>query len=75
VVSWRNVKKLLVLIVAPVLAIVGVALLVLPGPGLLLIGTSLALLATEFHWAKRLLEALRERLPGQKPPPTDKSKP
>jgi Putative transmembrane protein (PGPGW) len=34
-----------------VLLPVGVALLVLPGPGLPLIATSLALLRTEFRWA------------------------
>lgn len=41
-----------------VLLPVGVAMLVLPGPGLLLILSSLMLLADEFDWAGRALHAL-----------------
>jgi Putative transmembrane protein (PGPGW) len=39
--------------------VVGLALLVLPGPGLLLLTAGLALLATEFPWAQRWLTRLR----------------
>jgi hypothetical protein len=39
--------------------VVGLALLVLPGPGLLLLTAGLALLATEFAWAQRWLTRLR----------------
>jgi tellurite resistance protein TerC len=35
---------------------VGVALLVLPGPGIAVIIVGLALLATEFAWARALLD-------------------
>jgi uncharacterized protein (TIGR02611 family) len=41
---------------------VGAALLVLPGPGLLVIAAGLALLATEYAWAARLLAKVKERL-------------
>jgi len=34
---------------------VGVTLLVLPGPGLLVVFLGLAILATEFRWARHLL--------------------
>ncbi len=40
---------------------VGIALLVLPGPGVLVIGVGIALLATEFLWARRLLRRLGDR--------------
>ena len=40
---------------------VGVALLVLPGPGLLMIVAGLAVLATEYAWARALLEKTRGR--------------
>ena len=39
----------------------GVAMLVLPGPGLAVILLGLALLASEYAWAARLLGALRQR--------------
>jgi uncharacterized protein (TIGR02611 family) len=38
----------------------GVAMLALPGPGWLAIAAGLAMLAGDFHWARRLLDALKE---------------
>lgn len=37
----------------------GVAMLALPGPGLLTIAAGLAILASEFEWARRLLDRLK----------------
>lgn len=37
----------------------GVALMVLPGPGILTIAIGLAILATEFVWARRLLDRFK----------------
>ena len=39
----------------------GVAMLVLPGPGLAVIALGLAVLATEYNWAARLFAGLRQR--------------
>jgi uncharacterized protein (TIGR02611 family) len=44
------------------LLLVGAALLVLPGPGLVVIVGGLAVLATEYTWAKRPLNAMRARV-------------
>jgi uncharacterized protein (TIGR02611 family) len=44
------------------LLVIGAALLVLPGPGLLVIAGGLALLATEYAWAARWLRAARQRI-------------
>lgn len=43
------------LIVGSAIVLAGIVMLVLPGPGLLAIFAGLALLATEFTWAARLL--------------------
>lgn len=40
----------------------GVAMLVLPGPGILVMVGGLAILATEYAWAKKPLNAMRARL-------------
>jgi tellurite resistance protein TerC len=40
----------------------GVAMLVLPGPGLLVIVLALAILATEFAWARHLLKRVRREI-------------
>lgn len=42
---------------------VGIALLVLPGPGLVVLAAGLALLAQDVPFARRLLDRVRERLP------------
>jgi len=42
------------------LILVGIALLVLPGPGTVVIVLGLALLGTEFVWARRLLRRVKE---------------
>jgi uncharacterized protein (TIGR02611 family) len=44
------------------LVLAGLALLVLPGPGLLVIAAGLAMLALEFTWAERVLERTLERM-------------
>jgi Putative transmembrane protein (PGPGW) len=40
----------------------GVALIVLPGPAVLVIPLGLAILATEFTWARKLLDRTKARL-------------
>ncbi|MGH7241390.1 MAG: PGPGW domain-containing protein [Candidatus Saccharimonadales bacterium] len=42
------------------LVVVGIAALVLPGPGLLALFAGLALLATQYEWAERRLEPIRK---------------
>jgi hypothetical protein len=42
--------------------LVGAAMLLLPGPAILVIPLGLALLATEFAWARRLLRRFKKKL-------------
>jgi len=44
-----------------VLLIAGICLLVLPGPGFVLIAAGLALLATRFDWAKKPLDYAKDK--------------
>jgi len=44
-----------------ILVVVGVAALVLPGPGLLAIFAGLALLSQQYEWAERRLEPVKEK--------------
>ncbi len=52
----RNARRLMVLILGVAVLVAGVAMLALPGPGVLVIILGLVLLATEFAWAERLLD-------------------
>ena len=46
-------KKFFIALMGGTLLLVGAALLVLPGPGLPIIAAGLAILATQFVWARR----------------------
>ncbi|MFO1477532.1 MAG: PGPGW domain-containing protein [Verrucomicrobiota bacterium] len=54
-------RKCLVAILGGALLIAGLAMLVLPGPAIVVIPAALAILAVEFLWARRWLNWLRER--------------
>ena len=49
--------RAVITIVGPILVLAGVAMLVLPGPGLVVIGLGFTLLAGEYAWARRIVGA------------------
>jgi uncharacterized protein (TIGR02611 family) len=53
--------KIAVGIVGATITLVGVVMLVTPGPAFVLIPLGLAVLATEFEWARRWLEQAKEK--------------
>ena len=57
-------KKIGILIVGSVVVLAGIALLALPGPGMIVIIVGLVILAQEFDWAQRLLDIAVERAAG-----------
>jgi tellurite resistance protein TerC len=48
-------KRVIVAVVGSLVLLLGIALLVLPGPAFLVIPAGLAILATQFEWAQRWL--------------------
>jgi len=48
------VKKFLIALIGGTVLLLGVVMLVLPGPGALVIAAGVAILATEFVWARRV---------------------
>lgn len=45
---------------------IGIAMIVLPGPAVVVIPIGLAILATEFIWARKLLVTVKERFERMK---------
>jgi uncharacterized protein (TIGR02611 family) len=41
---------------------IGAVMLILPGPGLVVIGFGLLILSTEFEWARRVLDRMKDRV-------------
>lgn len=60
----RNARKVAILVVGVTVVLAGVALLALPGPGMLVIIVGLLILSTEFEWAQRWLDYAVEKTAG-----------
>ena len=56
----RLAKRIITLIIGMTVLLIGIALLVLPGPAFVVIPIGLAILATEFAWARHSLRIIRE---------------
>ncbi len=57
--TLRQARRLIVLVVGCTVLLIGLALLVLPGPAFVVIPVGLGILATEFLWARRLLARVK----------------
>jgi tellurite resistance protein TerC len=64
--SYKFARKVIIGVLGVSVLMVGAAMLVLPGPAVLVVPGGLAILASEFGWARRLLRQLKARL-GWKP--------
>ena len=50
-----RIRKFVIALIGGTILLIGLALLVLPGPAVLVIPVGLALLASEFAWARRII--------------------
>jgi tellurite resistance protein TerC len=58
----RQVRRLMIAVIGLTVLAIGLALIVLPGPAILVIPAGLAILSIEFAWARNLLRQVREKL-------------
>jgi len=54
--SLQQAKRLVIAVTGFTVLIVGIAMILFPGPAILVIPAGLGILATEFVWARRLLK-------------------
>jgi uncharacterized protein (TIGR02611 family) len=57
--TLQQAKRLIVIVVGSTILLMGIAMIVLPGPAVLVIPVGLGVLATELVWARRLLNKLK----------------
>jgi uncharacterized protein (TIGR02611 family) len=73
--TLKQVKRLVIGLVGFTVLVIGVAMIVLPGPAFIVIPIGLGILATEFIWAKSLLRTVKQRIEksvkGKGVPPRD----
>ena len=71
----RHTRKIFITIAGWAVLIVGVIMLVTPGPGWVFIILGLGILATEYAWAHRLVEKAKEHYENIKAKTLKKQKP
>ncbi len=64
--SMQQAKRLTVVILGFTLLLLGILMIILPGPAIIAIPIGLGLLATEFKWAGRLLKGLKNKFRRRK---------
>ena len=63
--TYRTARRVAVLAVGSTVVLLGVVMLVTPGPGLIVIPVGLAILSVEFAWARLWLRKVRESISNQ----------
>ena len=70
--NLKFLKRIVVAIVGCTVLLVGIATIILPGPAFIIIPLGLAILATEFVWAERLLTKAKAYFDKQRQRVADK---
>lgn len=60
--TYKAAKRIAIAVVGGTVVLLGIIMIVTPGPGLVGIAVGLAILAVEFAWARRWLKRLRETI-------------
>jgi len=64
----RAARRIAVGLIGSTVVLIGVVLIVLPGPAFVVIPIGVGILAMEFRWARRLLRRARQLYRGGEPP-------
>ena len=59
-VTYKLARRIVIALVGTTVVLVGIVMLVAPGPGLIVIPAGLAILSIEFAWARYWLKRVRE---------------
>ena len=57
--ALRHLRRVIVAVIGVTVLAIGVAMIILPGPAMVVIPLGLGILAIEFAWARRMLERLK----------------
>jgi tellurite resistance protein TerC len=59
--TYRTARRIVIAIVGGTVLLIGLVMIVTPGPAILVIPAGLAILGLEFAWARRWLRRVREK--------------
>jgi tellurite resistance protein TerC len=60
-ITYKLAKRIVITLVGGTVLLIGIVMLVLPGPGLIVIPIGLGILGIEFAWARRWLKQVKAR--------------
>ena len=60
--TYRMARRIVVLVVGVTVMLVGIVMIITPGPAFVVIPLGLAILSIEFAWARHWLRKVRERI-------------
>ena len=69
---FRLARRIAIFAIGGTVLVLGLLMIVLPGPAFIVIPIGLAILATEFLWARRLLKRLKRKIEEFKRKPATK---
>ena len=58
---YKVVRKAVIAVIGASVLLIGAAMIFMPGPAIIVVPAGLAILATEFGWARILLSRLKEK--------------
>lgn len=58
---FNTARRVVIAVIGGTVVLLGIAMVVLPGPAIVVIPAGLAILATEFAWAKHLLKRMKSQ--------------
>ena len=61
-VTWKQAKRIAVIILGISVLLIGIGMIILPGPAVLVIPAGLAILSVEFVWARVILKRIKEKI-------------
>jgi uncharacterized protein (TIGR02611 family) len=61
---FKTAKKIVIFVIGSTVILIGIVMIVAPGPAFIVIPAGLAILATEFVWAKLLLKKMKAGAKG-----------
>lgn len=65
--TLRTMRQLFILVIGLTVVLLGIAMILLPGPGALTIILGLMILGIEFAWARRWMAKIKSYIPKRKP--------
>jgi len=61
----KRIKQTFIFVIGTTILAVGIFLIVLPGPAIIIIPLGLAILSSEFFWAKQILKKVKSKMVGK----------